>query len=275
MNRIITDNANATKYQPLVADSGIGSIPFLQDGIAESIWSMLLGLIGSYTMNDLIVLDGIVHTITNSGNTDTWTKGAIGYNGEIYTVDAGTVTKTGGQTFIFQLLNSFSGTLDPIIFTDNSSASVHQVRKITILAGNTGTGIADYNGATVKKYIDLMTGSWVSLSSSLVNGFTATFIRYKLDHFGNVTIQGRVSSGVSSGSDFITSLPSSIRLPSASGSGNAFYFVARNVSLGLEYNIQLDGNSPGTLSVFKDTQTTQTNIPDNTEFQFMFSYSVL
>lgn len=221
---------------------------------------IILGLLGSYTQGDVIILNGVVITLSNSNNTATWTKGDIYYNpdttkpGKVYKVAAGTTTKSSG-VFLFTI-------------TDDEDCLIQ------ITHGTSGTGIADYNASTVKKLTKVMAGTWVDISSSLINGFTATnFIRYKIDFFGNVTIQGSVSSGVSSGTDFITGLPAAIRLPSTSS--GAFYFPARSNDFGREYTIELNNSFTGNLAVYKTTQTTQTAIPDNIQFQFMFSYSIL
>lgn len=220
MNRIITDDVDATKYQPLVADSGTGSIPFLQDGVQEAIWNILLGSIGSYTANDLIISNGVVISITGGGNTVTWTKGAIGYNGEIYAVDAGTATKTGGQTFVFQTVNTFDSGLDPIVFTDNSGGHyVHQVRKITILAGTSGSGIADYNSSAVKRLVSkkiIPIGHWnmdATANLGISHGLSALQFQtikniqaiiiidtqdawYKIDCYDGLTNDGTMAGGI-------------------------------------------------------------------------------
>ncbi len=171
MNRLITDFASPTAGQPIVADNGVGTLPFIQDGIQEALFNLFKAILYSYTTDDVIILDGLVFTLTNSGNTNTWTAGAIGYNGEIYTVAAGAVTKTGGQAFVFKNIETYSA-LDPVIFKDLTSHSVHQIRRITIQAGTTGSGIADYNGATVKRKIKtkiIPIGDWNMVSDSSVD----------------------------------------------------------------------------------------------------------
>ena len=225
MNRIITNSVSAVKGQPLVADSGTGSIPFLQDGVQEALWNMLLGIIGSYTTNDLIVLDGVVVTLsttTISNDTATWTAGSIGYNGEIYTVDAGSVVKTSGQTFVFKTLNTFHPTLDPIVFSDNSSNSVHQVRKITIVAGASGSGIADYNASSVKQLINATnTGFSITSSTNLTSPtLTVCHARKKANDITySLTVTGNITAGNSFFSVGIT-CPAGFKMKATGLAGN-------------------------------------------------------
>lgn len=270
MNRIITNDASPIKFQPLVADGGTGSIPFLQDSVQEAISSLTTGLIGGYTTDDLIVLYGVVHTITGGGNTDTWTAGAIYYNGEVYTVDAGTVTKTGGQTFVFYPVNTFHPTLDPIKFTDNSANSVHQIRKIIVAAGTSGSGIADYNEVTVKLLYSIIGSNWISVASgSLSHGWTwgtSGYFSYKKDLLGNVHVKGLVNSPGSSTSLTLYTLPAgfcpspNIGLPVVPFSVVSQFFVA--------YQGFLEGN--GNIQIKK----TDSSAPDtNTDFSFYFVFS--
>ena len=90
------------------------------------------GLIGGYTTNDLIVLEGVVITLSNSSNTATWTAGYIYYNNLIYFVDAGTSTKSSG-VFLYVISD-----------IDNF--------KISISHGTSGSGIADYGASSVKPF---------------------------------------------------------------------------------------------------------------------------
>jgi hypothetical protein len=89
------------------------------------------GLIGSYTTGDLIILHGI--EITVAGNVATWTEGAVYYNKKNYLVSAGTVTRAALQTFVFAI--------------EKEEESV-----ISIIAGPSLSGIANYNAATVKYF---------------------------------------------------------------------------------------------------------------------------
>jgi hypothetical protein len=94
---------------------------------------IIRGLLGSYTTGDLIILHGVEVVLTNSGNTATWTEGAIFYNKKTYLLSAGTVTKTGGQAFVY------------VISSEEESL-------MNIVAGTGGSTIADYSGANVKYY---------------------------------------------------------------------------------------------------------------------------
>lgn len=141
---------------------------------------IILAMLRSYTTNDLIIMHGFDIVLSGGNNTATWTAGAVFYNGKIYKVDAGNLTKTGGQTFIYVIEESATD-----IFT------------ITIDKGSSGSGIADYAASTVKKYIDIIRGTWTNLT--LLNSYTGfgdqSGIKYKVDLFGNLTIRGAVDTG--------------------------------------------------------------------------------
>jgi hypothetical protein len=195
MNRVVTTDASITAGQPIVANAGLGTLPFIQDSFQESMANMVKGILGTYTPNDLIVLIDPQIVISGGGsNTATWTKGAFFYNDEIYTIAAGTITKSSG-VFLFVISDVQSPVLDPIFFKDNSQHGPHRVRQITISSGTSGTGIADYGGATVKNY----NPAWVSIS--LINGWVAdgtSIPQYKLFLNGHVRLRGRLITNAAS-----------------------------------------------------------------------------
>ncbi len=157
----------------LITSSIAGSVkaPFtkaaidnLQANIPEISSAIIQGMLGSYTTNDVIVLYGFAITITVSGTVATWTKGAVYYNGEIYQVSPGTLTKASGVVFLY----SISDVQTAAAFSDGNPYPWIEVRTITITSGTSGTGIADYGAATVKPLVSL----W-NLNNS-VSGGSAT-----------------------------------------------------------------------------------------------------
>jgi hypothetical protein len=178
MNRVVTTDASITAGQPIVANNGLGTLPFIQDSFQEAMANFVKGVLGTYTTNDLIVLIDPLIVISGGGsNTATWTAGAIFYNNEIYTIAAGTITKAGGAVFLYVISDTASPVLDPVNFKDGTTHSPHRVRQITISSGTTGTGIADYGAATVKALQQWNNGndttgfSFISPSPMTINSF--------------------------------------------------------------------------------------------------------
>lgn len=118
----------------------------LQANIPEISSAIIQGMLGSYTTNDVIVLYGFSITLTVSGTVATWTKGAVYYNGEIYQVSPGTLTKASGAVFLY----SISDVRTAAAFSDGNSYPWIDVRTITITSGTSGSGIADYGATSVK-----------------------------------------------------------------------------------------------------------------------------
>jgi hypothetical protein len=226
MNRLKTDETTLTIGQPITDKT----IPFIEDGVQEAISNVVKGLLGTYTTNDVIILYGITVTLsttTISNDTATWTSGAIYYNGEVYTVPAGSVVKTAGQTFVFTNTETYDNTIDPTYFEDNSPHNVHQVRQIQIVAGASGGSgvsnyIADYNGATVK-YLYTFLGSVLSVLTNgdltLSNSYSvagggvggAGIAKYEKDLFGNVRLIGSIASPGTVTSPTFATLPAGYR----------------------------------------------------------------
>jgi hypothetical protein len=90
----------------------------------------------------------VLSTVTTTNDTATWTAGAIYYNGEVYQVAAGTLTKTSG-IFLYSINDSITNEQ----FDDGNSYPWIEVRTVTITSGTSGTGIADYGASTVKPLI--------------------------------------------------------------------------------------------------------------------------
>lgn len=181
MKRLLSSSITSTAKQPIVQ----GTIEFLQDSYKEIFNALVNGMI-IYTTNDLIILYGCV--VSGLGPYDV-TAGAIYYNGEVYLVDAVSgLTPGGGQTIVWKIVQTFDNTIDPLTFSDLSQHSVHEISKIALQVGVSGSGIADYNGATVKNII----GSNVTITAlnSWVN--TGSLAKYKILGNGDVLLTGSI-----------------------------------------------------------------------------------
>lgn len=123
-----------------------GTIEFLQRSSKTDLSQVLIGLIslGGYNFTTPYVLYGCINT--GSGATYVISAGAIYYGGEIFLVDAASFTATGSDVAILSIITTqYTTNADPVTFTDTTVHNVHNIRKVLISAGASGSGIADYS----------------------------------------------------------------------------------------------------------------------------------
>lgn len=130
-----------------------GTLQFLQDANKEIVAATIIALIGpSYNASIVYILSGSI----NSGVVPFYniTSGAAFFNGEIYLIDATTFTVVGLNTAIFVIgVTQYTTNADPVTFTDAATRNVHNIRKIVVTQGVTGTGIADYSQAFFLSFV--------------------------------------------------------------------------------------------------------------------------
>jgi len=122
-----------------------GTLQFLEDAHKISLNQALLGQVGdSYNGLNCYVLWGCVNT-GSFPNYDI-SAGAVWYLGEVYEVDATTFTITGGNVAVATVVTTqYTTYADPVTFTDASTHNVHNIRKVSIGAAASGSGIADFS----------------------------------------------------------------------------------------------------------------------------------
>lgn len=124
-----------------------GTLQFLQDSHKENLANLLRGIIGSsYNPSNIYVLWGV----TNAGTVPVYNiaAGAIFYNGEIFDFDAVSFTASGSNVGVFSIVTTQYGVdADPVTFTDTVARNVHNIRKIQLAQGASGSGITDYSAA--------------------------------------------------------------------------------------------------------------------------------
>lgn len=139
-------------------------------------------LVATYTANDVIVLSGcVVGGTTTFPGTATVTAGSIYYNGKTYSVDANaSIVLASGQIPVWTIATSYIAG-DPVIFTDANTYNFHEIKKFSLVAANSGSGIADWNGATLKYLIKkktVNTGDWdmdTNATLSVAHGLGSLF----------------------------------------------------------------------------------------------------
>lgn len=122
-----------------------GTFDHLQSAYKEALAEVAKALIGvsSYSSSTVYVLKGVVNI--NSFPAVTTTPGAVFFNGEVFLVDAASFTCSGSNVAVATIATSYfsASNADPVQFTDGVSRNVHEIRKVQIAAGLSGSGIAD------------------------------------------------------------------------------------------------------------------------------------
>jgi hypothetical protein len=188
MKKIDTTNIAGSAKAPFIKDTH----DHYKEAIAEATSESVKGLLGGYTTNDLIVLWGCTVTVTGGAipgtGTATLSAGAIYYNGEIYPVDANlALATTNPQTLIWSVATTYIASDSTLEWSDGVIRDLHQIDKLALSAGTTGSGLADYDGATVK-----YTGGIYRSSGGTESGH---FLRTKVIEIGDWDMD--TASGVS------------------------------------------------------------------------------
>jgi hypothetical protein len=143
--------------------------------------------------------------------------GAAFYNGEVFLIDATSFSVIAGQTAIFQIaITQYTTNADPVTFTDGTLHNIHNIRKIAVLAGTPGSGIADYSQG---RFLSFFIPQQVKLAGDGVTGvypnYTIAGPNGKNQILGAGTVNvGNVSAG--SGTDIAVTFTSI---------GTALYYV--------------------------------------------------
>lgn len=122
-----------------------GSIIHIQNAYQEAIAEGIKGLIGAaYDPGEVYILNGLVNS--GSGSNYNISSGSVFFNGEVYLVDSASFTTTGLQVAVANIVTTFFTGLnaDGVEFGDGVIRNIHQIRKVTLSAGLSGSGIGNY-----------------------------------------------------------------------------------------------------------------------------------
>lgn len=122
-----------------------GSLTHIQSAYQEAIAELGKAIAGSsYASDKAYILNGCVNG--GSGGNYVISAGAVLFNGEVYLVDAAAFATTGSNVAVGVISTTFfaASNADPVEFTDGVLRNVHQIRKIVLQAGLSGSGIANY-----------------------------------------------------------------------------------------------------------------------------------
>jgi hypothetical protein len=157
MKKIETVNIAGSQDAPFVKqtfDHYNESIAEVTAAIVESTFNQ------DYNTGDVVILSGcIIDPVNIPGDSDV-TAGKIYYNGEIFLVDADTVTTSGSEVLVWNIVETYAAG-DPIEWSDGINRNLHLIRKFALQAGLSGSGLADYDETLAKRKTKLIEiGPW-------------------------------------------------------------------------------------------------------------------
>ncbi len=136
MKKINTSNVTSTVRQPFLGRS----VTHLVESIKEGDDSIIQGVIQDTSL--ATILWGLTNS-TPGGATYTLSAGGIYLGGEVYQVDAQTVTVTGANRLVGTITTTYQSG-DPVTLSDSSTANVHEIRKIVFSDAASGSGSFDF-----------------------------------------------------------------------------------------------------------------------------------
>jgi hypothetical protein len=198
-----------------------GVLAHLQESYQEMMAGLARLMIGpEYDATKIYILRGCLNT--GSGLTYVISDGVVFYAGEVYLVDAASFVSPGGQLAVGKLVVTFAtgATGDPIQFTDGSSHSVLQIRKIAISSDVTGAGVTGNSNSDFANWLPV---NRVKTDKRITSAFGASqTLSFRQDQSLFYT------TGIPSGSgtinwDFNGAIPGTvIRLKLAMAAGTSF-----------------------------------------------------
>lgn len=136
-------------------------------------------------------------------------SGLVYYGGELYLLTGAAFTAPIGKVAVCTITTSYdtSATTDPVLFTDGNSYNVHEIKVMTVAAGNAGTGTVDYSALT---FINPAHNE--KTQGSFHANWSGSSLKYRRNAHGLIHLTGKLEAGASASySDAICTLPSGWR----------------------------------------------------------------
>jgi hypothetical protein len=174
---------------------------------------LVLSMIGTYTTNDLVILHGCEVTANIPGTSEI-TAGAIYYNGEIYIVDAN---------------NSISSPSNTLVFIVKSETP----NIIELVNGAPGSGLANYDGATVKNINGATNTGFSVVSSTNLTGAAVRGVASKINGVIYYSLRVSGTTVADSGYSWTIGVPANFQTPRQDGGGfglNPVIGTRRNIT---------------------------------------------
>ena len=155
MNKLIASDISAGSMMPIKK----GTIDFLQLAYQQPLSALAQRIIGTnYDPTKAYVLYGL------TGSSGNITAGALFFNGEVYLCDGDSsgLPCGGGNVSVLNIaITNYSSDADPVTFSDGSVYNIHNIRKVAISCGASGSGdVCDYSDlvrGTISETIDPLT----------------------------------------------------------------------------------------------------------------------
>lgn len=139
MNKLITSDISAGARMPIKQ----GTLEFLQQAYQQPINALAQRIIGTnYDPTKAYVLYGL------TGSSGNITAGALFFNGEVYLCDGDSsgLPCGGGNVSVLNIaISQYTTNADPVTFSDGAIYDIHDIRKVAITCGASGSGdVCDY-----------------------------------------------------------------------------------------------------------------------------------
>lgn len=194
MKKLDLSSVSATNQFPVKE----GTLDFINLAYQEALTGLgnnIIGVKADPTYG--YVLWGCVNS--TGAPTFTISAGAIYYSGEVYLVDAVTLS-AGTQTVVANIvITQYPTNADPVTFTDGVSRNVHNIRKIVFSVGASGSGIFDFNNLR-QTAIGLKNDQQAALPAS----YTVTFEQDRCVFFASATVSTTITF------DFTSAVPGTV-----------------------------------------------------------------
>lgn len=185
-----------------------GTWTHLQKAYQEPITETIKAMIGSgYDATKMYVLNGCINS--GSGSSFIISAGSVFYDGEVYLVDAVSFTTSGGNVAVATITttnNTTDYSADPCEFSDGSLENVHNIRKVVIASGASGSGTKNYSAFD----FDTFKYNYKDITSqcTVIGAITPTTFSVREYNDGTISVflTGTYSGAISAG-NLITGLP--------------------------------------------------------------------
>ncbi|HWY10586.1 MAG TPA: hypothetical protein VN026_04625 [Bacteroidia bacterium] len=126
------------------------SLTFLQNANKEMFKGIIRSMIGEYLYGASATYGVSLAGCGTAGAGDTFLEGFLFFNGELFYTTGMTGLNSPpftspGNVPVFTLLITNTDPADPCPFSDGSTLNVHDIRRLTLTAGATGSGLFDYS----------------------------------------------------------------------------------------------------------------------------------
>lgn len=141
MKKLDTSAVSTTVGLPIKS----GSLQHIQAAYTEAIAEIVKALVNQgYDSTKVYILNGLINS--GSGSHFIISAGSVFFNGEVYLVDAVDITVSGPNVIVGTITTSFfsAANADGVEFTDGIVRNIHQIRKVVLSAGLSGSGTANY-----------------------------------------------------------------------------------------------------------------------------------